>query len=246
MTYSFVIPVKNRQTLLTHCLDSVHQQSHRAFEVIVVDYGSAEPISVPESVRLIRLEGLGWNGSVALNAGIANASGKYVVVLDCDGILASNLLAAVATQISADDRRQIYWRRFDLTETGAHAVETEGPQSLFDRGWQALVAEGLGRWHGFTSHGSFLAVRRDAIINLGGYDERMTGWGAYDDDLAKRLTAEGFPVWWGESLQLFHLPHESQLHQRESYARNRKISDDALSKGQLIRNGGPTNFDKYR
>ena len=101
MTYSFVLCVKDRQALLTHCLKGISQQSHRTFEVIVVDYGSVKPIAVPEPARLVRLERSGWNASIALNAGIANANGEYLVLLDCDGVLAPDLLAVVNQKMSA-------------------------------------------------------------------------------------------------------------------------------------------------
>lgn len=255
MKYSFILSVRGRQTLLLHCLASIGQQSYRDFEVVVVDYGSAEPITVPDAARLIRFEEAGpWNASIAQNVGIANAKGTYLVRLDSDNILAPDLLEDVDSRLLEDDHQQIYWRRLALTEKGFWVFDACSEQVLFDLDAPKLIDLGLGEWQDLNAHGAFLVVRRDVVIELGGYDERMVGWGFYDNDLAYRLTATGFPEQWGMSLKLLHLYHglpEPNLKgwpasRRGTWKRNARLSRVSMSKGQLVRNGGSENFDKYK
>jgi len=88
MRLSVVIPTWNGRKLLHLPLDSLRAQTHRDFEVILVDDastdGTAEFVasSWPE-VRLVRLEAnRGFPGAV--NAGIRAATGEAVALLNND------------------------------------------------------------------------------------------------------------------------------------------------------------------
>jgi len=85
--FSVVIPTYNRQEHLQRALDSVFAQQFDDYEVIVVDDGSTDDTrcmlaELGEKVRTIHQENSG--PSVARNAGVRLASGKYVVFLDSD------------------------------------------------------------------------------------------------------------------------------------------------------------------
>jgi glycosyltransferase involved in cell wall biosynthesis len=83
---SAVIPCKDRPRLLERALSSIADQTVRPSEVIVVDDGSAPPLSpsppFPIPLTLIRQENRG--PAAARNRAIATASGEWIAPLDSD------------------------------------------------------------------------------------------------------------------------------------------------------------------
>ncbi len=256
--YSVIITVKNRQRLLNCCLRSVLWQDFRDFEIVLVDYGSNPRIRTPDDprIRLVRWEPADdtWNGCIALNVGLANASAERILLLNCDCLMAPDLLSTVDALVSADrEPRQIYWRRFDLSRGGLALTKcmlgVSGPfdsRSCFRPGFETLATRcGLAKWHPLSSYGDFLTVPRRPLIQLGGFDERMTGWGQMDLDMMERLKVLGYAVHWGMELKLIHQYHRPQSDQRETVIRNIALSRKAAADGELVRNGGPSHFETY-
>lgn len=89
---SVIIPTRNRWLLLRRAVQSVLQQTHQQFEIIIVDDGSTIGIEeiariYPElqdtRVRFLRNE-IGCGGGVSRNRGIAIARGQWIAFLDDD------------------------------------------------------------------------------------------------------------------------------------------------------------------
>src|SRR5215203_4709811 len=83
---SVVIPCYNQAHFLGEAIESILDQSHPNFEIIVVDDGSPDDTSEVAGryprVRLVRQENKGLSG--ARNAGLARSEGEYIVFLDAD------------------------------------------------------------------------------------------------------------------------------------------------------------------
>jgi glycosyltransferase involved in cell wall biosynthesis len=87
---TFVIPTKDRATLLAETLRSVKEQTHRAAAVIVCDDGSTEDVeSVAGRAGAIHLrnERGDWGAAGARNAGLAKVETPLVWFLDSDDLL---------------------------------------------------------------------------------------------------------------------------------------------------------------
>jgi glycosyltransferase involved in cell wall biosynthesis len=89
MSFSVIIPTYNRLHLLKRTLDSVRRQRFADFEVIVVDDGSDDGTqafvrSLGGNVRLVQQPNAG--PGAARNAGIREARGEYVALLDSDDV----------------------------------------------------------------------------------------------------------------------------------------------------------------
>jgi hypothetical protein len=92
---STIIPVYNRPVLLRECVQSVLQQSHTDFEVIIVDDGSDDPamaasLSACETlgagkVRVMRQPNSG--PGAARQRGLEAANGEFIQFLDSDDLL---------------------------------------------------------------------------------------------------------------------------------------------------------------
>jgi glycosyltransferase involved in cell wall biosynthesis len=92
---SVIVPVFNCEPFLAEALRSAITQDYRPLEIIVIDDGSTDgsvavASSFPE-VRLLRQENLGC--SSARNAGMAQARGEVISLLDADDIWLPGKLA---------------------------------------------------------------------------------------------------------------------------------------------------------
>lgn len=96
--YSIVIPVYNAQEYLRECLESCIKQLNDSVEVVCVNDGSKDSSGtildeyalLYPSIKVIHKQNEGV--SVARNVGIKHASGKYIVFLDSDDVLAKHCL----------------------------------------------------------------------------------------------------------------------------------------------------------
>ena len=93
---SIVVPAFNRAGVITETLESIARQTYREIECIVVDDGSADStVAVVEewgrqhaqfNLLLIRLE-RNAGKCAAVNRGLREAAGEFIMVLDSDDIL---------------------------------------------------------------------------------------------------------------------------------------------------------------
>lgn len=100
MTISVIVPVYNVEKYLAKCLDSLVNQTHKEFEIILVNDGSTDSsqsiiesyqAQYPQRIILINQENAGQ--SAARNRGIQEAKGKYIYFLDSDDYIKPDTLA---------------------------------------------------------------------------------------------------------------------------------------------------------
>ncbi len=197
-TFSVVVPAYNATRTIGATIGSILRQTHRDFELIVVDDGSSDgtPALVRElggaddRLRLIEQPNAGTAG--ARNTGIAAARADLVAFLDNDDMWMPTYLEAMAEALGrAPDAGFGYTDAWVLSDTTgrilrkpslAHYPEVPDPASAPD------VLELL------LSHVNFVmsstTVRRAALEATGGFDQRIRG--ADDFDLWIRIAAKGF------------------------------------------------------
>lgn len=88
-TVSVIIPTHDRLPYLLEALDSIHKQTYRDFEVIVVDDGSSEDVTPvianhPTQPRIFRQKNQG--PAAARNHGLREARGELIAFLDSDDL----------------------------------------------------------------------------------------------------------------------------------------------------------------
>ena len=106
---SVIVPVFNREGYIGRCLRSLLSQSFgkENFEIIVVDDGSTDSSmkilnAFKEDIKIIRNEkNLGLPS--ALNKGINNAKGKYIVRVDSDDYVNSEFLKILHLFVSLNN-----------------------------------------------------------------------------------------------------------------------------------------------
>ena len=179
---SVLIPTFQRATLVQAAVRSVLEQSFLDFELIVIDDGSSdgtEQALAPYAERL-RYERQEHRGvSAALNAGLRLARGALVAFLDSDNLWVRDHLSVVTAILGQ--------RPEAVLASTCPGFITAGAARPAD----AVVADPLPRLlaANFVGSPSCIAVRRDALTAIGGFDERLLV--ASDVDAWLRLALQG-------------------------------------------------------
>ena len=95
---SVIIPVYGVERYLRQCLDSVVGQTYENLEILVIDDGSIDQSGViadeyarkDQRVQVIHQENAGL--SAARNTGLAKATGEYIICIDSDDFLRTDML----------------------------------------------------------------------------------------------------------------------------------------------------------
>jgi GT2 family glycosyltransferase len=169
---SVVMAVWNRADVVERAIQSVRSQSLGSWELLVVDDGSND--ETPEVVRRLAAEdsritliGAAHQGvGAARNLGIAAASGEYVAFLDSDNAWNTHYLQAMVVAM----------RERDLS--AAHAVLEMQTGSATEY----RASDGGLEYLSVHNHIDLnvLVVRRDLLVELGGFDEQLRRVVDYD------------------------------------------------------------------
>jgi len=193
-----VIPNWNGARWLPGCLDSLAAQTLQPAEVIVVDNGSTDDSVAIARLRGIRVLELRHNTgfAVAANRGIEAASASAVALVNTDVELEPDWLARMAAALDADasaasvackmldlrDRSELYdtgdiLRRDGVCEQRGRFRRDDGRYDEPDEVFAACAGAAL--------------YRREAVLSVGGFDERFFAY-LEDVDLGLRLRLAGF------------------------------------------------------
>ena len=227
MRFSLVVMTYQRPEALRRCLDSIARLGYdrAAFEVIVVDDGSAErpEISLTEAYPDLRLryEWIRHQGvSAARNAGLALAQAELVAFLADDYILPPDYLS----------RAERFFQSYPDAQVITFNVRSVGPglgcqvQQLYHElvllQNAAAEPDRNGIIRTFKLPASRAAVfRRELLTRVGGFDQRLPS--GEDGELGQRLAAQGIPLYFMHRYYIDH--HEGKgfrdfLRQRREYA----------------------------
>jgi glycosyltransferase involved in cell wall biosynthesis len=169
---SVVIPTYNRRTALARAIRSVVAQSCRDWELIVVDDASTdETEGVVRSFgdrRLLYVRHTqNRGGSAARNSGIGRAQGRYVAFLDSDDEWFPEKLAGdIAAFTSSGDGVGLVYCGKELVDPDGRLLLRRIPTVQGDVYRQLLA-------HDFIGSCSRVAVRKDVLEAVGGFDENL-------------------------------------------------------------------------
>jgi glycosyltransferase involved in cell wall biosynthesis len=184
-----VVPTRDRPDQLRDCLAAVRAAVSEADEVVVVDSASRAPAAVARvatsfGATLLRLEEPG--ASRARNAGWRAARHDVVVFTDDDCVPQAGWTRAFAERFATAPDLTVLWgpATVAVEGTGTTDVPADGPT-------HAVHGDDIGPLGASCN----LAVRRTALLTVGGFDE-LLGAGvplraAEDKDLLLRLLAAG-------------------------------------------------------
>ncbi|WP_298221336.1 glycosyltransferase family 2 protein [Flavobacterium sp.] len=106
---SIIIAFYNEQELLSRCLQSVRDQTHKNLEVVLINDGSTDhSVAIAEKFRsdfrlfkMISIENSGH--SEARNFGLKNASGEFLTFLDADDELEPEMVSVCLKKMLEND-----------------------------------------------------------------------------------------------------------------------------------------------
>ncbi len=189
MKFSVVIPLYNKVQSVSRTIKSVLSQTHHDFELIVVDDGSTDgSLDIvrkfnDERIRLVQKE----NGGVssARNYGLKEAKADYVAFLDADDVWEPFFLEEQAKMIHDFPEANMWALAWGYMKNGEKIYLQHNPHN-----YRGYVDDYWAMRKGTNIFFVCVCVfRRMALLNMGGYDERMS-YGE-DIDVAYRMLLNG-------------------------------------------------------
>ena len=191
---SVVIPTFNRADTLGETLDSIFEQTYRPIEVIVVDDGSTDATAEVIKAYGDQIQYIYQNNagpSAARNRGISQVGGDLITFLDSDDLWLPSKLETQVRLMNRLDTSIVcclcnaLMRQSDGREMVSFDSAELNP-SLEEGVWMNVAQVLATR---FIFFNQAVMVRRDALLETGGYDESL--WLMEDQDLALRLALKG-------------------------------------------------------
>jgi hypothetical protein len=183
---SVVIPCFRQAHFLPEAIESVLAQDHSDVEVIVVDDGSPDNVGVVAArypgVRCLRQRNGGL--AAARNAGIAQASGQFLLFLDADDRLLPEAISLGLAQLREDPKAMMAAGTWMLIGEEGEALPADPPQQPAEA-YPALLESC------FISTPAAVLYRRALFEEIGGFDPSVSASADYDLYLR---TAAAHPV----------------------------------------------------
>lgn len=212
--FSIVSTCMNRSAMLRVSLQS-WIGNPLISEIVIIDWCSKEPISWAEAldprIRVIRVEGQKYfHLGKAFNTGISNSSGDFVMKMDVDYIL--NPYCNLVEEFQKIITENVF---------------------IVGGGW---IGEGKGNPFLQPTNG-FLCAPRKSLLEAGGYNESLQGWGYDDDDIINKLLKLGLThkiLRLSGGAFIYHNPHGAEW-RVENY--DNKDPGDSWKKNKAISEG---------
>lgn len=211
--FSVIILNWNGRHLLEECLDSVLSQGFRDFEVFVVDNGSTDG-SIDflregwgDRIRILPLpSNLGFAGGN--NAGIRDAGGRWIVLLNNDTAADPGWLSALAGAIGRHPEAGMftpkilnYYRRDEIDNTG-HVIYPDGlarGRHRLEKDDGRFDEEGEAAW----PSGCAGVYKREMLDQIGLLDETFFAYGE-DVDLGLRARWAAWACFYVPDAVVYH------------------------------------------
>ncbi len=189
--FSFVIPAHNEEDVIGKCLDSVLKQDGN-YEAIVVNDGSTDKTreivekyvkKYPKKIKLINFS-RGHSAAFAINRGVENAKGEYVIFIAADMIVTPNFLKEVKKALPF--------------EAASYILKSYRPSNFLQKAWKAYrnFAVKIGVIYPFM-------FKKDIFVKVGKYDEKI--FYQEDADLKKRVLENGYQIKLIKNAVVFHI-----------------------------------------
>jgi len=186
---SIIVPAYNTSQYIVEAVESARAQTFSDYEIIVINDGSddteeLERVLAPYMDDIVYIKQENRGSSAARNAGLRQARGEYVALLDSDDIWEPEYLAVHVEALKNDPSIDIIFpnaRLFgDTPQAGLTYMDTAPLEG--DITFARLLEGKCYVWGGVTA-------RREAFVRAGCFDEKLGT--AEDLDLWLRVLRQG-------------------------------------------------------
>ncbi|MBE9038750.1 glycosyltransferase [aff. Roholtiella sp. LEGE 12411] len=180
---SVIIPAYNSEKTIKTTIESVLNQTFADFELIIVNDGSQDStLDIIAKFQDSRIKVLSFNnsgGNVSRNRGLNYAVGEFISFLDADDIWTADKLEIQLKALQENPQAAVAYSWTDyINENGAFVVSGRHVNLNGDVYEELLLTN-------FLENGSNPLIRREALIELGGFDKSLSA--AQDWDMWLRL-----------------------------------------------------------
>ncbi len=211
-----IIVTWNSEAVIKQCVASVLDQKYDDLEIIIIDNNSADKSAdvIRKEFPRVRLVENGQNKgfSAAVNQGLGQAGGEYVLLLNPDAIMSPGSLGAMLKFMDdhpgsgacgckiLDDAGRLMWSCFHFPDLTSEIMEISLLSRLFP-GSRFFGRYLMSYWdHKSTRQvdwitGACLMLRRKALESAGLMDESFFMY-SEDMDLCYRLAKNNFSVYY--------------------------------------------------
>jgi len=192
--FSVVIPLYNKKDYIVRTVESVLNQSHERFELVVVDDGSTDgstdQLGSIQDPRLRVIQQTNAGEGAARNKGLEVAKHDWVAFLDADDSWEPGFLSSIAQMIESEPE-------IELCATGYQIKSPEGVELVGDRSASNYTVQhnyfALAFDNKLPFCASSVAIKKAALIACGGFaeDEPL---GADQDLWCRLLTDRAFAL----------------------------------------------------
>ncbi len=216
---SVIVPVYNRLEHLRALFICLLNQRVQPYELIITDDGSSEKVldfigdlldKAKFKVKHIYQEDKGFRKTRALNNGVRESEGNYIVFCDQDLIFPEDYIEKMIK--SARKNEYLMGRAHNTTEEEKKEVLSKQeigvdysfikeiiPEQYFkDMDWQykkdrkrRILQRLFLNKRGIRLAGMSYGLFKEDYLKVNGYDEKYQGWGYEDDDFGNRLCVAG-------------------------------------------------------
>jgi hypothetical protein len=230
VTVSVVLPVLDREDILSRAILSVLTQTHRNVQLVVVDDGSTDGTAevassfVDDRILVVRLP-QNRGHAVARNAGLEAATGDYVAYLDSDDWWEPRALEVLLAAVDRYEVEFVYGAQRVLRPLRGDGRPR--PELIRFSQYNRSLLEN-------NNYISMIGAlhSRDAARRVGGFDERFRRYSDWNFFL--RLAAHSPPVGVPVVLSTYDQASTGSVSRSEDRARYRSLLREALGPDRLL------------
>ena len=203
--FTIIVPTKDEEVVIDRCLNSLLELDYPKdkMEIIIVDGNSADntckicsdfSVKYPGAFKIIK-EKESKGKPAALNLALPYSTGEIVGVFDADSVPEKEVLRKVASYFSDRKVTAVQGR---TTSLNAKKNLLTRIVSMEERAWYQALLSGRERLKLFLPlNGSCQFIRRNALEELGGWDEACL---TEDVELALRLVEKNHEIKYAEDV----------------------------------------------
>jgi glycosyltransferase involved in cell wall biosynthesis len=190
MRMTVIIPAHDAAGTLPYCLEALAGSTRPPSEVIVVDDASTDrtgDVAARLGARVLRLPDGPIGPAAARNRGAEVARSEVLIFLDADVVIHADALALVEARMSANDDVAALFGSYD-DDPPARDLASRYKNLVHHFIHQHSRCEASTFWAGCG------AIRRDVLLDSGGFDEAYRHPSIEDIELGVRLRRAGYRI----------------------------------------------------